>query len=62
MSDPMRRTPGVSYTPDDYADVVDFAADYALDAADEGVDPEAVAAALREAADEVESHNREADE
>jgi len=56
--DPMRRTPGVTYEPDDYADVEGFAADYALDAAEAGVDPEAVAQALRYAADEVEYQAR----
>lgn len=57
--EPMRRTPGISYEPDDYADVEDFVADYALDAAEAGVDPEAVAQALRYAADEVEYQARE---
>jgi len=55
----MRRTAGVTYSPDNQADVRDFVADYALDAAEAGVDPDAVAAALREAADEIEYHSRE---
>jgi hypothetical protein len=55
----MRRTAGVSYEPDDRVDVLDFVADYALDAADAGVHPQAVATALRDAADEVEYQNRE---
>jgi hypothetical protein len=56
--DPMRRTAGVTYEPQDRADVIDFAADYALDAAEAGVEPAAIASALREAADEVEFQDR----
>jgi hypothetical protein len=57
--EPMRRTAGVTYEPDNGADVVDFVADYAFDAAEAGVHPMQVANALREAADEVESQARE---
>lgn len=57
--DSMRRTPGVRYKPDDRGDVLDFTADYALDAAEAGVPSEMVASALREAADKVEYQARE---
>lgn len=52
--EPMRRTPGISYEPDGGDDVLDFAADYARDAIDAGVEPTAVVDALRKAADEIE--------
>jgi len=51
--EPMRRTPGVSYEPEDGADVLDFVADYGYDAIDAGVDADAVVTALEEAADEI---------
>jgi len=54
----MRRT-SLAHSPDSRADVRDFAADYAMDAAEEGVDPEAIADALREAAGEIEYQARE---
>jgi len=52
--EPMRRTPGVRYEPDDHTDVLDFVADYGYDAMEAGVAPDAIVAALREAADEIE--------
>jgi isopropylmalate/homocitrate/citramalate synthase len=60
QDEPMRRTPGVSYEPDDRADVLDFVADYGFDAIDAGVPKASVVAALREAADEIEASDHEA--
>jgi len=55
--EPMRRTPGVTYEPADKADVLDFVADYGLDAIDAGVDPMTVVIALEEAAKEIEERD-----
>jgi hypothetical protein len=57
--DPEMRRTQVSVTATTRARVRDFAADYALDAAEAGVDPDAVASALREAADAIEYQARE---
>lgn len=56
--EPMRRSPGISYEPDDRADVLDFVADYARDAIDAGVHPTEVRSALTEAAEEITERQR----
>jgi len=54
MSDePMRRTPGVKYEPDNQRDVHDFIVDYSRDAIDAGVHPSQVITALEKATNEM---------